>query len=321
MSGDSSIERLARCMTGQVAPGLDWVELVGTASEEQVSPALYRRLVRFGCTPQVDEDALEHLRAVHDTNRTRNQRIWALFLEVAGGLNATGIVPLLVKGGSDLARQDDPGEATRLLCDLDIVVAAAEVPAAERALSGMGLQALPDTRHAHSPGSYWRPGDIAPVDLHSALPGLVAAFVPEDDSGRLVLHEREGVRFLVPDPSLHFVINLAHEMLHDRVLLHGTTQLRYLVDLADQADAPLDWDWIATLRADRDFRLAVDLQRLMLRHLLATDLERLPEPDRRTRWLHARRVLKMRWPKLGYLEWRIVRRGLRLAKSRQLGFS
>ena len=317
MSRSSPIERLARCMRGEVAPGLDWVELVRTAGEEKVIPALYRRLLRSGCAHAVDEDALEHLRAVHEANCERNRRLWALFVEVAGALNAAGIVPVLIKGGSDLARQDDPGKAPRMLSDLDIVVARAELPDTQRVFSEIGLNVEPGTRHAHSPGSYRRMRDIAPIDLHVSLPGRVAGFAPDGEAVRILDHERDGVRFGMPDPSLHFVITLAHEMLHDRVLMHGTTQMRYLVDLAEQAGDPhaaIDWEWIAALRADRSFELALDVQRLMLRHLLATELGPLPEPGRRARWLHARRVFKMRRPELGYLEWRIVRRGLRLVR-------
>ena len=317
MSSPSPIERLARCMRGEVAPGLDWVELVGTASEEKVIPALYHRLVRFGCERAVDEDALHHLHMVEEANRERNRRIWALFCEVAGHLNAAGIVPLLIKGGSELARHRDPGDAARMLSDLDIVVARADLPGTQRVFSELGLLVEPGTRHDHSPGSYRRAEDIAPIDLHFSLPGRVAGFAPDDKAFRILDHEREGVRFRMPDPSLHFVITLAHEMLHDRVLMHGTTQLRYLVDLADQVGDPqavIDWEWISALRADRSFELALDVQRLMLRHLLDTDLGHLPEPGRWARWLHARRVFKMRRPELGYLEWRIVRRGLRLVR-------
>ena len=310
MSRPSPIERLARCMGGKVAPGLDWVELARTASEENVIPALYRRLMRFGCDHAVDKDALEHFRAVDDANRERNRRIWALFLEVGHQLNEAGIVPLLIKGGSDLARQDDPGDVSRILSDLDLVVASEELAVAEKIFSKLGLRALPGTRHDHSPGSYFRPGEIAPIDLHVSLPSRVAEYATGGAAARIKTRERDGVRFRAADASLHFVITLTHEMLHDRLLMHGTTQLRYLLDLTEQAAdprMPIDWDWIVTLRTDRNFRLALDVQRLMLRHLLETDLGALPEPGRMAHLLHARRVFKMRRPELGFLEWRIIR--------------
>jgi hypothetical protein len=305
-------------MRGEVEAGLDWVEIVGTANDELVAPALYRRLVQSGAGPLVDADALGYLASLDAANRARNRRIWGLFREVVGGLNAAGIVPLLIKGGNDLVRLDDPGDFTRILVDVDLVVAPAELPEVERALAGLGFAPLEDSRHEHSPGSYWRRGEVAPVDLHTALPQGISMLLPTAALPRTILRERDGMRFAGPDPSLHFLITVAHEMLHDRVLFSGVTQLRYLVDLAEQDEArqdEIDWDWLAAMRRSCSFRLALDLQRLMLRHLLGVDLNRLSEPGLEARLLHRRRVFKLRQPELGFFEWRIVRRGLRAARN------
>lgn len=318
MSAPSPLERLGRCLRGEVEAGLDWVEIVGTANDEFVAPALHRRLVRSGAAPLVDADALAYLASLDEANRARNRRIRDLLDEVVGGLNAAGIVPLLIKGGNDLARLDDPGDFGRILVDIDLLVAPPELPQAERALAGLGFAPLEETRHAHSPGSYWRPGEVAPIDLHTALPQGIAMLLPAGPLPRTVRRERDGVGFAGPDPSLHFLITVAHEMLHDRVLFSGVTQMRYLVDLAEQAEtrqAEIDWDWLAAMRESRSFRLALDVQRLMLRHLLGIDLDRLPEPGLAARLLHRRRLFKLRRPELGFFEWRIVRRGLRAARN------
>lgn len=317
MTARSPLERLARCMTGDIPDGLDWVEIVGTANDELVAPALYRRILQTDSAAHVDADALEYLRTLDEANRERNRRIWTLFREVVAGLNAVGIVPLLIKGGNNLARYDDPGGYFRILVDVDILVTPEEQATAERALGDLGFDLVEGTRYEHSPGSYWRRGDVGPVDLHTALPPQMAALWPPDELARTALRERDGVRFRAPDDSLHILINIAHEMLHDRVLASGYTQLRYLLDLAEQIGEPggaIDWGWLGEKRAYRSFSLALDVQRLMLGHLFGVETRQLPVPGLFARFLHHRRVFKMRHERLGDLEWRFVRRALRRAR-------
>lgn len=318
MTATSPLERLARCLTGEVETGLDWVEVIGTANDEVVAPALYRRLVQTGATARVDADALEYLRWFDDANRQRNRRIWDLLRKVVGEMNAAGITPTIIKGGNDLARRPDPGDCDRILADLDILVPPGSLEAAQGVFADLGLSPLEQSRHEHSPGSYWRPGEVVPIDLHSSLPARIARLLPADQNFRMIPCERDGVRFLGPDPTLHFFITIVHEMVHDRVLLHGTTKLCYLLDLTRQVDehgASIDWPWLKAKRSNLWFRLALDLQILMLRHLLDFKFEGLPEPGLQARLLHARRIFKMRHAELGFLEWRILRLGL-LAKRR-----
>jgi hypothetical protein len=305
-------------MTGEVEPGLDWVEIIGTANEELVVPALHRRLVESGATPHVDEDALEYLRSFDEANCERNRRIWRLIREVVGGLNAAGITPLLIKGGNDLARRDEPANSTRMMVDADILVRSAELSKTEQAFAHLGFAPLKDTCFEHTVSSYWRDGEVAPIDLHIALPRRISALFPTAELPRTVLHERDGIRFMAPDDSLHFAINIAHDILHDKAFISGKTRLRYLLDLAAQIDdsnTALDWEWLAAMRSDRRFRLAFDLQRLMLNHLLKIDLPQFPEADRWVRLLHRRRIFKLRQAQVGYFEWRIIRRGLRIARN------
>lgn len=318
MSAGSELERLARCMTGDVADGLDWVEIVGAANDQLVAPALYRRILQGGSAAHVDADALEYLRTLDEANRERNRRIWTLFREVVVGMNAAGIVPLLLKGGNNLARHDDPGDYFRILVDVDILVTPQEQAVAERVFGDLGFGLVEGTQYEHSPGSYWRRGNPAPVDLHTALPPQMSALLPAGKIPRTILRERDGVQFLSPDDSLHILINIAHEMLHDRVLASGYTQMRYLLDLAEQIVDPqnmIDWGWLNSLRMHRGFRLAIDVQRLMLGYLFAVETRDLPAPGLAARLLHRRRVFKMRHRSLGDLEWRIVRRGLRMARN------
>lgn len=313
MTARSPLERLARCMTGEIEAGLDWVEVIGTANDQRAAPALYRRLLKTGAAPWVDADALEYLRWFDDANRDRNRRIWDLLRKAVGELNAAGITPTVLKGGNDLAQRADPGDCDRILADLDILVPPDNLEAAQRVFAELGLSPMENSRHTHSPGSYWRQDEVVPIDLHANLPVRIARLLPEDGRARMIVHERDGLRFFGPDPTLHFFITIVHEMVHDRVLLHGTTELCYLLDLARQVEERrtlIDWRWLNAMRANARFRLSLDLQGLMMRHLLDFELEEFPEPGLPARLLHGRRVFKLRHEELGFLEWRILRLGL-----------
>ncbi|WP_170134083.1 nucleotidyltransferase family protein [Palleronia aestuarii] len=299
-------------MTGPPDPELDWMEIVATANEEFCTSILYRRLMRSEHAVSVDPDVLNFLAELERANRERNRRLWTFLSEVVGALNSAGLTPLLIKGAVDLARQPDPGDAARILVDTDLLIAPQDLAVALHVLQGLRLKPLEHTAHVHSPGSFWRPGEVGPVDLHTALPPGVASFLSPDDMCRVTLQERDSVRFYAPNADLHALIMIGHEMLHDRGLLSGWTQLKYLVDLADQfTDPSLDWNWLAAKRQMRVFGLALDVQRLMAERLLGIRTDRLARPTMRAQLLHRRRVLKLRWTVLGQIEWRILRYCLR----------
>jgi hypothetical protein len=66
----------------------------------------------------------------------------------------------------------------------------------------------------------------------------MSAALPEGALPHTVHCERDGGGFAAPDASLHFFINITHDMLHNNALLDGTTQLRYLLNLAEQVGDP-----------------------------------------------------------------------------------
>ncbi|CUH77792.1 hypothetical protein TRM7557_01586 [Tritonibacter multivorans] len=324
--GRSATERLAACLNGDFSGNLDWFELVNTANEHFVAAFLSRSLAASDV--QADADAEAYLETLETATRSRNRQMWTLTCEVVAALNAAGIVPALIKGASDMAARSDPAGFPRVMIDIDMILAPEDLAKGQEVLAEMGFAALEDSEDAHSPGSFWRQGAVASLDMHASLPRRISVLLDEEDwnlppSGglgapsRLQLVTRDGARMWVPDASLRFLINISHDMLHHTALISGASNLRYLLVLAAQMqeeDAPLDWAWLRAKAAHPRFALALDLQLLMLAHLFGL---RGPWPlpqGRLQQALHQRRLWKMRFPGLGRAEWACLQVGQRLSR-------
>jgi Uncharacterised nucleotidyltransferase/Transglutaminase-like superfamily len=100
----------------------------------------------------------------------------ALAAEVVPALASAGVRPILLKGASFAAALYEPNEPRGYL-DCDLLVAPADVPAAERVLEELGFERphpgllLADVAH----GLHWkRAGEASFVDLHWELEGVEA---------------------------------------------------------------------------------------------------------------------------------------------------
>ncbi len=310
LAASSPLEILGRALCGDLGQMTDWEGLIRAANDQFVTPALFHRL-RQGDVPATEPEAMAYLGEVDSLNCRRNRGLWSMVAECTGLLNEAGIVPTLIKGASEMALQDDPAEFYRLMIDVDLLVEPEETARALTVLTGAGFTRLEESEYAHSPGSFWKEGCVGTLDLHAGLQSDIARFLaPEDWQRRRLLRERDGMRFFVPDPSLRLLINVSHDMLHHSGLSKGGISLRYLLPLRrqlQQADAELDWPWLLGLRRDRGFRLAFDLQMLMLEELFQMPLPEAVRPDLATRFLHRRRLIKARHPRLAEVEWAVVK--------------
>ncbi|WP_037306762.1 nucleotidyltransferase family protein [Ruegeria halocynthiae] len=318
MIAPSPFERLAGCLNGDFGGDPDWFELISVATDEFVATALYRSLIASGTADQAEPEAREYLAELERANTIRNRQLWELARTAVADVNAVGITPTLIKGASEMALLAKPSEYSRLLIDIDLLVSPTDIPAVQAAFEEDGFKAIENSQYGHSPGSYWRPGAVATIDLHNSLPPSIAVLLTEKDlETRLIKQEQDGIHFLVPDDSLRFLINIAHDMLHHSTLASGSTSLRYLLSLIEQVEDPqsgIDWEWLHSKRQNWRFRLAFDLQIAMLEHLFAVTLPVAEPPSQVVRLLHWRRQLKFRNPRLGQIEWTVVRYGLRTSQ-------
>lgn len=312
--------RLASCLRGEVDPDVDWFEVIATANQHLLGPQLYRSLRDSEDRQKVDPEVMEYLADMDWANRERNRRLYEQLTEVAAGLSAAGLVPIALKGAAILVRSGKPNDSPRMLRDLDILVEGEDGAKADEVLRGIGYELFGGTS-AHSSGSYYRADVVGAVDLHVRLPGRflrdgVSAQSLWEDRTQSVMLRDGSIR--IPDSSLHFVINIAHDMLHDRGLFTGFLDLRCLLELValcrDPAN-PLDWSWIQEKRTDNRFRLALELQSRMAEHLGEAAFPGVPTTAL-GRLLHARRLFKARHERLGCLEWAAIRWAMCLSRPR-----
>lgn len=318
MTASSPLERLADCIGGKFDDEPDWFELISTANDEFVAPVLCRSLEASDAAARAEPEARAYLAELERANQARNRNLWRLVCKTIKGFNAEGVTPTLIKGASEMALMADPSQYSRLLIDVDLLIEPDQLAAVEQAFEQLGFELLADSKYQHSPGSYWCPGTVAAVDLHSSFPQRIACLLSDEDlNARLTLQQRDDIIFRVPDDSLRFLINISHDMIHHTALASGATNLRYLLTLAEQIKDPktrLDWGWLQSKRHDWRFRLAFDLQLMMLDDLLGVEVPATEPPALVVRLLHWRRLLKFRNPRLGRIEWQVVRYGLSAAR-------
>lgn len=313
----TALEILAECLQGRVPRDPDWELIIGCANDNLVGPLLYRRLVQSSQAAQIDPEALSYLASVDAANITRNSMLKAQLDEALSALTAEGLEAGLMKGAVNLFQAADAAEVPRMSFDLDIVTSPEQDAGVERVLSRLGYEKFPDSRNQYSLGSYFRADVAGALDIHHRIPeryfGTISARDMEEQS-HLVPFGKGAVR--IPNANLRLVTSLAHDMLHDRGVFSGFVHLRYLNDLielcADPAD-PVDWQQVEDRFATYRFKLGLELQCRLIRHLFPG--AGFPEgPRSRLGWLlHQRRLLRSRLPGLAGLEWQLI---LRLRRTR-----
>lgn len=313
----NALEALSECLQGRVPRDADWEQIIGCANENLVTPLLYRRLVQSGAANRIDPEALDYLASVDAANITRNTMLKDQLHEVLSALTEAGLEAGLMKGAVNLFQAAEAADVPRMCFDLDIVTSPEQDAEVEHLLSQLGYEKFPDSRNQYSLGSYFRPDVVGALDIHHRIPerylGAISAQDMQEQS-RLVPFGAGAVR--VPNAHLRLMNNLSHDMLHDRGVFSGFVHLRYLVDLielcGDPAD-PVDWQQVEEKFSTYRFKLGLELQCRMIRHLFPN--AGFPEgPRSRLGWmLHQRRLLRSRLPALARLEWQMI---LRLRRTR-----
>lgn len=322
LPGPSPIRQLADCLRGTIDEHTDWVTCLEAANQNYVAPALCMAIRNAEPSGVVDPEAMQYLEDILTLNGERNRRLSKQLSELTEAMNRDGITPIVIKGAAILAAAAKPELTTRMLVDLDILVMPDETAAAEAALRAIGYEKFEDSEDEHSVGSFFRASDVGAVDLHFQLADRMAEVISQADlEARTELVSLGPGRARVPDRSLQFVMNIAHEMLHDETLSKGRVSFRYLLDLAGLASDPgnpLDRDWIEGKCEHWKFELALELQARMVRELLDITLEPGGKRTALGALLHRRRLLKAHNPALDQLEWDLVWRFKNLLRKTRL---
>ncbi len=314
------LQSLAACLRGAPADDTNWDEVIRLANDHLIGPRLHRSIAASVHATPTDREAMDYLASLDAANRERNLRLSDQLAELVQSLLAEGIEPIVLKGAAELVRGAPHAVPSRMMRDLDILVRPDEAARADMVMRACGYSSFQEDPGFHTAANYFRPTDVGAVDVHVRLPRLFAHLLsPGELRARTGALPLGGVMVRVPDRSLQFVINLGHEMLHDEAVVSGFIQLRYLIellDLAGNAQTPLDWPWILGKCDCWKFRLGLALQARMARHL---GFDGFPGPRETSliEALHRRRLFKMAHPRLAEAEWQVVRQLKRLRHLRE----
>jgi hypothetical protein len=247
----------------------------------------------------VPADVNDYLQLIAERNCERNRRLSAQLQEALATLREGGLEPLLLKGAVTLALGSEPRIAGRMLSDLDLMLAPADVPRAVARLETLGYEVVYQADHTGTllAARLSRPQDVGVIDLHQRLLLQSQLVRPGLDTHCSFAASPLG-RVLVPCPALQLLILVLHDQLHDGDYWTGRIELRHLLDMVRLTQAPgsVDWDLLASLVPARLTRNALETQLVTMCKLVGG---RVPSRMRNRLWpriQHQRRMLQIRFP-------------------------
>ncbi len=224
----SGIAILLALLRGEADPGRiadeDWPRVMGAAGAAWLVPLL-ARLTEGRDMPS---DVRAYCDFIRERNRIRNERLLVELSDLLFLLDGEGIEAMPVKGALHLLTADPPRLPDRMMGDLDLVVPAARRADAHRVLVAADRRAW--VAPGEESGVYFRPEDVAPVEIHSPTPGH-PAYAALDRLNRAP--ERIALRGLsvpIPDASTRLLHLMLHDRLRDGGLWRGGFDLRHLCD-------------------------------------------------------------------------------------------
>ncbi|MEJ7810639.1 MAG: nucleotidyltransferase family protein [Gemmatimonadaceae bacterium] len=283
----------AAALRAELADHPDWDALVDAAIEHGVAPLLYRHLdaLRDMCFDSVPAGPLDRLRAEHALTVARNLRLAGELRRILSALTVRGVAALPYKG--PVLAADVYGDvALRCFADLDILIAARDLPASRDVIAALGYE----QEHARTPAQ----------ERQLLRTGNEESLVRGDDKVELqwcVAKDIFGVRITFDDLWPRHVTTmlggapvptLANEDLLLVLCVHGSShawdRLIWITDVAEllrRTKGPyspaLDWERVChaarDARAERALRLGVTLARELLDAPLPPEIARWASAD------------------------------------------
>ncbi|MBV8781694.1 MAG: nucleotidyltransferase family protein [Phycisphaerae bacterium] len=221
---------------------VDWSIAIDRARDHGVMPLLNHMLAPQS---QVVGDRLQPLMQSVRLNHMRNMQLLAELRKLNGLLRAAGVRMLPYKGPT-LALIAYGDLSLRMAGDLDLLVAPADIPAAEQVLTANGYvrdagQADADHASAHDHHlSFTHPERRIMIELHWRVVGELFSFEPEFDAlwerGSYLTVADDQLRIMSPEDTL--VVLAAHGM------KHFWSRLGWICDIAElvRRFTPEQWD-------------------------------------------------------------------------------
>jgi hypothetical protein len=318
-SYSAALTNLCACLRGTLPPRADWMALIGLANETLTTPALIDLVNRFD--RHIPQDVCTYVRDIYQRNLARNDRLAAQLEEAVVAINARDVRPVLLKGAAILAAAA-PRRGTRLMADLDILVAPDQVDATLDALTGAGYETHFETAAGDEK---WyvelkRRRDVGMIDLHRSAPGPAYFYRASGDILQHCAPVSVGRGFAyLPTATYQALMLIIHDQFQDYGYWVGDFDLRHLLELRDLTNSQggIAWDQLASFASGKLARNAVETQLVALAALLGVDVpvrmrSRLMPRLQFRRGLIQARFPSTRWPLLmtAVLDYPNYRRGL-----------
>ena len=304
MSGHAHLLALTGCLRGEPADAAtDWDGVLTMANRCWLAPALHVALLRSGNVDEVPADVRDYLALLHTRNRARNGKLLGQIAETVAALNRAGVEPMLLKGAAILAAAPDDLLGARMMRDIDLLVAEAEIPATTECLAGLGYRLLSrPVVPRHDYGEFGRPQDVGALDLHLRPPGPPQFHRRDVLDGDATTIACGGGRVRVPSPTIQALHLIVHDQILEGDYLRGRLDLRHLHDLAMLAGTAsgIDWRRLVSMMPTRSARNALETQAVTLSRLFGVSVPASLLGRLVPRLQHRRRLFRIRHPALAF---------------------
>lgn len=271
----TSLIHLCECFRGSVPKNVDWMSLLGLANQTLTTPALMDFTIRF--EEQIPEDVCLYVREIFERNLIRNDRLAAQLTEAVVAMNDRGVTPILLKSTARLMTEPSHQMGTKIMSDLDIMVAPDEVQPVLDGLFALGysvhFQTQPGAEKRYA--DLKRPSDVGMIDLHEKPPGPAFFYRASGDVKQhcQLIPVGRGSAY-APSPTYQALILTIHDQFQDSDYWTGNIDVRHLLALRDLVNSPegVDWDKLSLLTPSRLARNALETQLITLSSLLGVDV-------------------------------------------------
>jgi hypothetical protein len=223
-----------RALLGAIAdPATPWPRLVTLSGVHLMTPAMAACLLDLALTGPLPPALEAYLLATRAAATTRNDRLAAQLQEVARCLNGIEIAPVLLNGAIRLVDGLYPDPAWRFMHDLNLLIPAHRVAAAQTALEAAGWQPVGGEAEDGHHVTLVHPAAEVRLALHTApLAEPYASLLP---AARVLARARPldlgPATAAVPALEDQLVHLVAHGMLQHAFLFTGRCLLRDVVEL------------------------------------------------------------------------------------------
>lgn len=280
----------------------DWQQTLLLSNRHMVTPALYVELKNKNLIASTPSDAVDFLSHVYEANRARNTHLKKQTLGVIRCLNESGIVPLILKGGTHLFGASKPAFGRRMMSDIDLLVRENCVDSALAVLSEEGYEEVEGngswTIHERA---LFREDQIAPIEIHRSVGMQRTLLSVEEAFAEATKIDEPNIDAVELSPTHKIFFNVFHAQIQDRGHLRGVLPLKDLYDFSQivhEKQDLIDWNFVCSA-----FRKGGSTDALEAYAGATNLLLRTPVPVRliggmRSKWNLKRNLYQIRFPKL-----------------------